>query len=226
MGRKEDRAMRALEKNPIETCNKVQRRYCPDLFDRFGQTDEPRHQSYITFTNRTMLGQIYYKGIAGITNMQDMTDKFNNQQIVDNIATFMGEDLDGYLPHHVTEKEYLKRLNSDELQKIIQDMVYQMIRRKSFDDAKFRKDWIIIIDGTRLYSGNRKINEKCLERHYNKGTEQEKVNYHNDVLEAKIYFGSCLVCSICSEFIENNGEDAERQKNISEEERKQDCGAA
>lgn len=101
-----------------------------------------------------------------------------------------------------------------------------MIRRKSFDDAKFRKDWIIIIDGTQLYSGNRKINEKCLERHYNKGTEQEKVNYHNDVLEAKIYFGSCLVCSICSEFIENNGEDAERQKNISEEERKQDCGAA
>ena len=158
--------------------------------------------------------------------MQDMTDKFNNQQIVDNIATFMGEDLDGYLPHHVTEKEYLKRLNSDELQKIIQDMVYQMIRRKSFDDAKFRKDWIIIIDGPQLYSGNRKINEKCLERHYNKGTEQEKVNYHNDVLEAKIYFGSCLVCSICSEFIENNGEDAERQKNISEEERKQDCGAA
>jgi hypothetical protein len=43
------------------------------------------------------------------------------------------------------------------------------------------------------------------------------------VLEAKIYFGSRLVCSICSEFIENNGEDAEKQKNMSEEERKQDC---
>lgn len=170
-----------------------------------------------------MLGQIYYKGIAGITSMQDMTDKFNNQKIVDNIATFIGADLDEYLPHYVTENEYLERLNPDELQKVIQDMVYQMIRRKSFDDARFMKKWLIIIDGTQLYSGNRQINEKCLERHYNKGTEQEKINYHNDVLEAKIYFGSNLVCSICSEFIENNGEDAQRQRGMSEAERKQDC---
>lgn len=48
------------------------------------------------------------------------------------------------------------------------------------------------------------------------------MNYHNDVPEEKIYFGSGLVCSICSEFIENNGEDAKRQKNMSKEERKQD----
>ena len=35
--------------------------------------------------------------------------------------------------------------------------------------------------------------------------------------------GESLVVSIDSEFIENNGEDAERQKQMSEEERKQDC---
>ena len=223
MGRKEDRATRALEKNPIEACNKVQRRFCPDLFNQFGQTNDPRHQSYITYSNRTMLGQIYYKGIAGITSMQDMTYKFNKPQIVENMATYMGEELDEYLPHHVTENEYLERLNPGEIQDTIQHIVYDLIRRKSFDEAKFMGKWIIIIDGTQLYSGDRKINDKCLERHYNKKTEQETVNYHVDVLEAKIYFGSGLVCSICSEFIENNGEDAEKQKKMSEEERKQDC---
>lgn len=223
MGREEIRAKRALEKNPIEACNEVQRRFYPELFNRFGRIADPRHQSYITYTGRTMLGQIYYKGIAGIISMQDMTDKFSDPQVVENMACFMGVELDEYLPHHVTENEYLERLNPDELQKVIQGMVYQMIRRKSFDDARFMKEWIIIIDGTQLYSGGRQINEKCLERHYNKGTDQETVNYHADVLEAKIYFGSGLVCSICSEFIENNGEDAEKQKNMSEAERKQDC---
>ncbi len=49
------------------------------------------------------------------------------------------------------------------------------------------------------------------------------MNYHCDVLEAKIVFGESLVVSIASEFIENNGEDAGKQKHISEEKRKQDC---
>lgn len=223
MGREEIRAKRALEKNPIEACNEVQRRFYPELFNRFGRIADPRHQSYITYTGRTMLGQMYYKGIAGIISMQDMTDKFSDPQVVENIAAFMGVELDEYLPHHVTENDYLERLNPNELQGAIQDIVYDLIRRKSFDGAKFMGKWIIIIDGTQLYSGDREINEKCLERHHNKGTEQETVNYHVDVLEAKIYLGSDLVCSICSEFIENNGEDAEKQKNMSETERKQDC---
>lgn len=222
MGRAEVRAARALEKNPIEACNEIQRKFCPELFNNFGQITDPRHQGYITYTGRTMLGQMYYKGIAGITSMQDMTDKFNKPGVVKNMASFMGVEIDDYLPHHVTANDYLEQLNPNELQDTIQDMVYDLIRRKSFYDARFMGKWLIIIDGTQLYSGNTKINDKCLERHYNKGTENETVNYHVDVLEAKIYFGSNLVCSICSEFIENNGEDAEKYRNMSEEKRKQD----
>ena len=51
----------------------------------------------------------------------------------------------------------------------------------------------------------------------------KSVNYHCGVLEAKIVLGESLVVSIGSEFIENNGEDAEGQKDVCEEKRKQDC---
>ena len=67
------------------------------------------------------------------------------------------------------------------------------------------------------------MNDKCLERHHGKGTDNERVNYHSDVLEAKIVFGEKLIVSIASEFIENNAEDAKRYEGMSEEERKQDC---
>lgn len=41
---------------------------------------------------------------------------------------------------------------------------------------------------------------------------EETVNYHCDVLEAKIALGENLIISIDSEFIENNGEDTSGQK--------------
>lgn len=223
MGRKEERLKSKLEKNPIEECNKIQKRFYPELFNKFGATKDVRHQSYTTYTNKVMLGTLYYKGIAGITTMQEMTAKFNKQEVVDRISSFIEEQPGEYLPHYVTINEYLEKLDPSEIQNILQDMVYKLIRKKSFYNARSMKKWLIIVDGTELYSGNRKLNNKCLERHHNKGTDKEKINYHQNVLEAKIYFDDQLVCSIASEFIENNAEEAERQKKMSEENIKQDC---
>ncbi len=223
MSREQERIRRRLEANPVEECNKVRQKYCPNLFRDFADTKDPRHQSYIDYTNKEMLGTVYYKGIAGIESMQSMTYEFNKEQVTKNLLHFMGEETKPYLPHAVTVNEYLERLEPEELQKVQQKQVYELLRRKTFNDARFQKKWLVIVDGTQTYSGDRKLNDRCLERYYNKGTDEETVNYHCDVLEAKIVLGESLIVSIASEFIENNGEDAEKQKNMSEEERKQDC---
>lgn len=223
MGREQERIRRRLEKNPAAECNKVRQKYCPNLFQDFADTKDPRHQSYTEYTNKELLGTVFYKGIAGIESMQSMTYEFNKERVTGNLFRFMGEKEKPYLPHAVTVNEYLERLEPEELQKIQQKQVYGLIRRKSFDNAKFQKKWLVIVDGTQTYSGSRKLHDGCLERHFHKDTEEEKINYHCDVLEAKIVLGESLIVSIASEFIENNGEDAEKQKKMSEEERKQDC---
>lgn len=206
MGRKEQRIQKKLEKNPIRELNKIQNRYYSQLFWKFAQTKDPRHPSYITYTNRMMLGTLYYKGIAGIDSMQEMTEQFNEETVSKNLSAFIGEKAGEYVPHHVTENEYLERLAPMELEEIKQDLVYHLIRRRCFEDARYKKKWLIIVDGTQLYCGQRKLNEHCLERCCNKGTDKEITLYHRDVLEAKIFFGEKLVASIGSEFIENNGE--------------------
>lgn len=223
MGRKEQRIQKKLEKNPIRELNKIQNRYYSQLFWKFAQTKDPRHLSYITYTNRMMLGTLYYKGIAGIDSMQEMTEQFNEETVSKNLSAFIGEKAGEYVPHHVTENEYLERLDPMELEEIKQDLVYHLIRRRCFEDARYKKKWLIIVDGTQLYCGQRKLNEHCLKRCCNKGTDKEITLYHRDVLEAKIFFGEKLVASIGSEFIENNGEDRKRQEKMSAEEIKQDC---
>lgn len=223
MSREQERIRRKLEKNPVAECNKVRKKYCPCLFQDFAGTKDPRHQSHTKYSNKVMLGTVFYKGIAGIGSMQGMTYEFNRERVVKNLLRFMGEEEREYLPHAVTVNEYFERLDPDVLQKVQQKQVYGLIRSKAFYDARLQGKWLVIVDGTQTYSGSRKLNEGCLERHYNKGTEEETVNYHCDVLEAKIVLGENLIVSIGSEFIENNGEDSRRQKNMSEDERKQDC---
>lgn len=223
MGRAEERMKRKLERNPVEECNRIQKKYCPGLFQDFGDTKDPRHLSYVEYSGSEILGTVYYKGIAGIESMQSMNYEFNQEATAKNLSRYIGGQEREYLPHAVTVNEYLERLDPEELQKVQQKQVYGLIRSKAFYDARFQKKWLVIVDGTQTYSGSRKLNDSCLERLYNKGTEKETVNYHSDVLEAKIVLGENLVVSIGSEFIENNGEDAERQKAMGEEERKQDC---
>ena len=154
-----------------------------------------------------MLGTLYYKGITGIDSMQEMTERFNDEKISKNLSAFMGEKAGEYLPHHVTENEYLEILDPIKLEEIKQDLVYRLIRKRCFKDARYKKKWLVIVDGTQLYCGQRKPNEHCLKWYSRKGTDKEITLYYRDVLETKIYFVEKLVASIGSKFIKNNGED-------------------
>ena len=131
----------------------------------------------------------------------------------------MGEEKKAYLPHGVTENEFLERLEPKELENIQQNIVYYMIRRKTFENARVFKKWQVIVDATELDEGYQKKNNYYLSRCYNRNEENEFVKYHRSVLEAKIYFGDNLVCSIASETIENS----DAYVNQSDEAVKQDC---
>ena len=219
MNREQERAKRRPEKNPVVEYNKIQNKYYPELFAKFAEVHDPRNQSYIEYPVRVMLGTMYYKCISGISSMQEMTLKFNDDAVVENLYSFMSEEKKEYLPHGVIENEFLARLNPEELEKIQKDIAYSMIRRKTFDDARVLKRWQIIIDATELDEGYQKKNEYYLSRCYNRGEADEFTKYHRSVLEAKLYLGNNLVCSIASEAIQNS----EEYINQSEKKIKQDC---
>lgn len=119
MGRKEDCQAAQKEKIAATKFCKVQNKYVPGLFELFEATADPRNPYYITYSNRIMLGQMYFKGVAGITSMQGMTQAFNNKAVSKNLSILMGCPKRKHLPHHVTENEYLERLSPEELEKVI-----------------------------------------------------------------------------------------------------------
>lgn len=221
MSREQDRIKKKLEKNPVVECNKIQKKFFPELMRKFDEIEDPRHTSYTDYNCKEMLGTVYYKGIAGISSMRQMTTVFNDEKITSNLYTFIGTEAKEFLPHGVTINEFLEKLEPKELEKIQHDIAYKMIRRKTFNNAKVLGRWLILVDGSELDECNKQRNAYYLSRTYNRGEKTEKTKYHRSVLEAKLYLGNNLVCSIATEVIENT--DEYNEKKFSEDAMKQDC---
>jgi len=210
--RAEKREMKRKIKNEVKEFLKIQAHYFPDLIADIKKVMDGRNQSYITYEIEVIIYMMILKNICSIKSMQEMNDEFNEDECIKNLYKILGLEEKDYLPHYVTVNECLSKLDNGELEKIRKKMIYNLIRKKSFDDAKFLgKNWLVIVDATQLFSFRKKHCEHCLTKTFNKGTAQESTIYYHQVLEAKIVFSDDMIVSIGTEFIENGMENVTKQ---------------
>lgn len=212
MSRARKREIKKTFKKDIVEFLKVQHHFLPDFIDELGRIKDPRHQSYKEYDIEEILYTMIMKNACSISSMQEMTDVFNDEECVRNLCLILGKEEKEFLPHYVTINECLEKLDTEELHKFRNRMIKTLIRKRSFESARFLgKYWTIIVDATQLFYFNKKHCQHCLKRTINKGTEEEKTYYYHNVLEAKIVLGDNLVISIATEFIENQSEDVKKQ---------------
>lgn len=222
MKRKEQRLLKKLELEPAAGLIKTQKHFYSGLQNRLNEVADPRDKRYTLYNCSTLIGTGITKNICGIPTMQQMTCAFNDENCIQNISNFVGNQKKE-LPHYVTLNDFLKRLDPGELQKVRKDIIYHLIRMKSFDNARFQKKWLIIVDATWLQTYHEKQDEFCMCREYRQEDGTKRCLWYRMALEAKIVLGDDLVLSFDTEFIENNAADARHQKKMNAEQVKQDC---
>ena len=212
MTRAEKREIKRKLKKEIAEFLNIQNHYFPDLIEDIKKVLDGRHQSYIKYEIEVILYMMILKNVCSITSMQEMNEQFNEDECVKNIYKILGLEEKDYLPHYVTINECLSKLEPQELEKIRKKMIYGIIRKNSFDNAKFLgKHWLVIVDATQLFCFKERHCKHCLTKTFNKGKENEKTIYYHHVLEAKLVLGDDMVVSIATEFIENPKESPTKQ---------------
>jgi len=210
--RAETREMRRKLSREIASFLKIQNHHFPSLVEDIKNTLDRRHQSYITYEIEVILYTVILKNVCSIMSMQEMSAAFNTDEVAKNIYKILGLPEKDYLPHYVTINECLAKFPNEELEKIRKKMIYSLIRKKSYDDAKFlNTHWLVIVDATQLFCFNERHCEHCLTKTINKGKPEEKTLYFHSVLEAKIVLWDFLAVSIATEFIENEKENPSKQ---------------
>ena len=182
-------------------------RFFPGLMEELGKVRDPRHQSYITYSSCTLMMTRILSAIFYISSMRKASEEFNTKTAIENIGKLCHQELEE-LPYWETINNYLKRIDPEELQKIVHKLVYGLIRSRAFEGSRIQnKYWQIIIDGTQLISSQRELDGNYIFKFHNKGKEKEYTEYCYYVLEAKIVLRDNIVVSIMLEFVENKEEE-------------------
>jgi hypothetical protein len=199
--------------NFFEEFIKVQKHFFQDIVKRLKEIKDPRHRSYIEYETDVLLFTVIMKNACSIMSMSNMSEKFNKEECIENMARVLGYKSLEELPHYDTINNFLCSLEPKEIEKIRDYMIKELFKKRSLEGFRLlNRYWCIAIDATGLFSFSDKHCDHCLKKEYkNKETgEIERTVYYHNVLEAKLVVGD-MVLSIATEFIENEDENISKQ---------------
>ena len=209
MNRKERRDLKK-DKNLIIELYSIINKYLPDLFNKFEELTDVRHQSYVSYSMKVICVTRLFGLICGLTSLSTISsDDFNTESCIKNISSICNQHLEE-LHYWETIQDVFVNIKINELRNIQKHIVKTLIRSKMFDKYRFNGSFQLLFDGTGLSNHDYNLNGNCLKRKHKDG----KISYYKYVLECKLVVGN-IVISLDTEFIENN--------NMLTEKQKQDC---
>lgn len=210
--RKREKRERKKHDRGIVDFMMVTNHFFHSLREWISEMDDPRNQSYITYTQTDLGYMAILKNICGQHSMREMEENFNKETCIDTLRIMSGNQRLEEMPHYDTLNYYLERLSPDYLSELRKKMVTSLIRGKQFNRNRLQgKYWRIILDGTGLFCFKERHCENCLcTTRKNDDGKMVKLYYHK-VLEAKIVLSRNIIISLGTEFIENEKEDVSKQ---------------
>lgn len=94
------------------------------------EMDDPRNQSYITYTQADLGYMAILKNVCGQHSMREMDDNFNKETCIDTLRLMSGNRELTEMPHYDTLNYYLEKLSPDCLSDLRKKMVTSLIRGK------------------------------------------------------------------------------------------------
>ena len=211
MNRAEKREL-LKDENLLKGLVKVINNCFPELKQMLKKTESGRDTRYIRYGAEEIIVVRIFGFLMGLESMNQITEKFNRDECIENISKILKKEGMEELPHYDTINDFFEGIDIEKLKEVNKYLVTEIIKRRMFEKNRYLgKYYIVAVDGTEIYRFDEKHCEHCLTSTYtDEKTGEKRTYYYHRVLEAKLVLGN-IVISLGSEFIENEKEDVDKQ---------------
>lgn len=141
----------------------VQQHFWKDLRVWINEMNDPRNESYTTYTQADLVFMGILKNVCSQESMREMDENFNEETCIDTLSVMSGNQKLEEMPHYDTLNYYLERLSPGCLADLRKKMVVSLIRgRQFYRNRLLGKYWRVVLDGTQLYCFKERHCENCL----------------------------------------------------------------
>ena len=187
----------------VEEQLRVYRNVMPTVLKRFKQIPDPRNTKTITHKSTVLMLYGILSFVFQMTSRREANRELTMPQFQENLKLLFPE-LDS-VPHQDTVNRLLGRIEVDQIQDTLIELIQRFIRKKKFYLYLVSNRYPIAMDGTQKLVRNDCWAQQCLERelrHKEKdGTITTRPQYYVYVLEANLAFPNGVTIPLMSEFL-------------------------
>ncbi len=201
----------AERQEKVEKATILYRQMLPDLLGKLSRIKDPRqpwkikHKITVLMVYGILLF-VYHTG-----SRRDANKNMSKPIFWGNVKAMFPE-FDS-MPHADTLARLLERINVEEIQECLVELLQDLMRKKKFKNYLINKRYLIAVDGTQKFFRDYQWEPEALKRHV--GGEARIPQYYVYALESVLILDNGIVLPILTEILEN--------KDWVEGESKQDC---
>ena len=131
------KSKRLTEKNyrAFKELLKIIKHYFPNFNKLLSSVSDPRHKSYITYTQEEILFFRILIYCYHFKSMREITRELNNDHGIQTSRLLFGDELEE-VPHGDTINSYLEEVSIDQLRYILREMLRELMKKNFLMDLK------------------------------------------------------------------------------------------
>jgi hypothetical protein len=172
----------------------------PELLNKLSRIKDPRQPQKIEHKIKTLMAYGILLFVYQTGSRRDANKKMSKPIFWDNVKAMFPE-LES-LPHADTLARLLERIDVEEIQNCLVELLQYLMRRKKFKNHLINKRYLIAVDGSQKFFRNYHWQPEVLGRHV--GGEERIPQFYVYVLESVLVLDNGIVLPVITETLENN----------------------